>query len=128
MIGGRSASCLVYGVLCFLPTLLAPQQLVAAQGSDTFTVLVSEADMSKKICPTKDACPSMEVDKEGKQVVREQEDKGKGKKHWYCGSEPNGQGGYQCTQFYLGRSNCNSHPTWSCQNVGSGASENCICK
>jgi hypothetical protein len=99
------------------PQLLAAQQAQSeTQGSNPVILVKDDKDNKKD-------CEAMEVDQDGKPVKDTT-----GKKHWYCGKVPNGVGGYMCHASYLGVKGCNNCAACSCQNVGAGATQNCMCK
>ena len=75
----------------------------------------------------KSDCPAIEVDEDGK-PVHPNEKKGVMVPHWPCQKVANGLGGYKCNALTNGKLGCNDCPTCKCTNVGTGASQNCLCQ
>ena len=96
-----------------------------AQSTEPSVVLISSPPDTKNM-----DCGVVEVDKDGKPIPppSEVEKKAGGRIHWPCQKVANGSGGYMCNAMTLGRSGCNNCPSCSCQNVGSGSSQNCVCQ
>lgn len=102
----------------FLMLFLAPMLLLSGcSHTDLHTNDLHASDKKPK------DCPALEEDENGMQKIDQT-----GKKHWYCGKVPNGMGGYVCSPATAGKRGCNSCPNCSCQNVGSGATQNCVCQ
>lgn len=108
MVTPKAANPWMYGLLFLMPLLLL-------SGCSHF-------DGDGKDKKAKD-CPAMEEDAQGKQKIDET-----GTNHWYCGKVSNGAGGYQCSTTTLNKKGCNNCSNCRCQNSGSGATQDCVCK